>query len=361
MKRKRDKTSHKVVTTVPTPVEAVYSDEESTDVEVSEYDHIVEERLPEATADNRVIDDVNAGKVSDAPLHLEFPKLVWNAEYRERAEDLGLTVKDGKFTTEETRILTANWHQFCDDFAVDNPHHFLGYFQYTQECDPIERRAAKEIVVRGQLYLRLAKGLDDRPLVKVYQKARKLFSGLKKAVDLTAKDRETILKLHKHNHKKYEIGLKTFTDIKTVDEVIRHNVGANGCKLKKDKWSEEENQKLIEAIEQVMEQHGVTEHSDIKWPEVAILMANRSALQCRTHFYSIIFLRSYDPESINGHHKWNLHDTQKLVYYLHNNKFEDESEIDWDFLKVKFSELVDCHLKLSCLGVNWVAIKRIQP
>ena len=226
-----------------------------------------------------------------------------------KTEHFGLTVKGGKFTAEETRILTANWHQFCDDFAVDNPHHFLGYFHYTHDSDPIERRAANEVVVRGQLYLRLAKGLPDRPLIKVYQKARKLFSGLKKAVDLSAKDRETIVKLHKHNHK-YEIGLKTFTDIKTVDEVIRHNVSANGCKLKKDKWSEEENQKLMEAIEQVMRQNGVTEHSDIECSEVVILMANRSALQCCSHFYSIILLRSYDPESINGHHKWNLHDTE---------------------------------------------------
>ena len=211
---------------------------------MSEYDHIVEERLPEPTADNRVIDDVNEGKVRDESLHLEFPKLVWNAEYRERTEHLGLTVKGGKFTAEETRILTANWHQFCDDLAVYNPHHFLGYFHYTHDSDPIVRRAANEVVVRGQLYLRLAKGLPDRPLVKV-------FSGLKKAVDMSAKDRETIVKLHKDNHKNYEIGLKTFTDIKTMDEVIRHNVGANGCKLKEEKWTEEENQKLMEAIEQV--------------------------------------------------------------------------------------------------------------
>ena len=97
----------------PTPIEAVFSDNESTDIEVSEYDHIVEERLPEPTADSRVIDDVNAGQVRDAPLHLEFPKLVWNSKYKERAKELGLTVKDGKFTAEETRILTANWHRFA--------------------------------------------------------------------------------------------------------------------------------------------------------------------------------------------------------------------------------------------------------
>lgn len=358
MKRKRKKRPDEASQRTPataTVTNCVDEDAEETELETTEvesdqestpeqnFDRIVvklERQLTttRATNYNRAIDELNKGKLSEAPLHLEFPKLNWTKKHSERAQELGFAVKIGKFNAQEIQILTANWHQFCDDFVVDNPHYFFGFFNQTDEVEKTERKHAKEVIAKSELYLRLAKGLPDRPIVSVYHKARHLFSGLKKASDLTEEDRDLIMRLHRAGRKNDLIALKTFTDNKTVREVITHNVSADGRKLKKNKWNEDDNQRLIASIEQVMEQDQIIDHSEIKWSEVSILMGDRSALQCRSHFYSLIFLRTYDPESVVGARDWNIKDTQKLVYYLHKNQFNDESEIDWDFLKVKYPQ-----------------------
>ena len=290
--------------------------------------------------DNRVIDDINRNKLSTDRLHTEpgLNKLKWDKKSREKVKELGLRIKKGPFTAKEDSILLRNWRSLCDDFPIDSPHVVLGFYGYHYLTDPSDRRAAKQLIVKSQMYLRLAKDLPNRTLHQIYQRARKAFSGLNKAGNLSKEEQQSIIKLGQKKVRKVEIATKFFADIRAVNDIIKKNVSDTGRLLKKNRWDPEEDQRFVKVIRKLMKIKGITDYEEIPWHLVAHQMVERNDIQCRNHFWSNTFYKMYDPEFGLIGKRWKKKDYRRLIYFLYKSDYRSEREIDWDFIKQRFPQ-----------------------
>ncbi|CAG2167155.1 unnamed protein product [Oppiella nova] len=267
------------------------SDEEITGTDSQSCDKSMSSLDLQFTAeDNRALAEINRNKLSSAPLHLNYP-LRRNLRPEQRAEALsdGLVIKKGKFSREEDAILKKNWHQFCDDFPVDTPHLYLGFFTYTRETDQHELRAAREVVKASELNLRLARGLADRTIAQVYQRARKKFSGLNRTANLTPEEKQQVYDYHLKGVKKAQIASSLFCTMRTVGHLIRQHFSNTNRVLKKDYWTQEESDRLVSAIRIDMKRNKTNDYSEIDWKEVSKQMGDRSEWQCQRHFRTKVY------------------------------------------------------------------------
>ncbi|XP_054156980.1 uncharacterized protein LOC128955340 [Oppia nitens] len=342
-KDKKNKINLKTITTTDKTVDNVISDVESLPSDV--IDDLVDiSDNEDYKTDNWITDEINNNKLSDAPLHQLFPRLRYLAKDDiETAKRKGIEIKTGIFSKQEKSIMTANWNQFIKDFPVDNPYLFIGVFRYvkeSQDMDSNERQRAQQIAKVGQLWLRLAKGLPNRPLCLIYRRALRMFSGLKKSKNLTDEDRQHILDMHSNGMKISDIAYRIFCEPKTVTEIIRNNVNTTtGDKLVK-RWNDSENKRFIKTIKEVMKEDNINEYNynDIPWGKVAHKMKNRSITQCRNHFKSRIIYLMLNPD-FDGIKNWSLLETKRLIYGLYKENYENECDIDWDYFKEKFSHV----------------------
>ncbi|CAG2172375.1 unnamed protein product [Oppiella nova] len=88
------------------------------------------------------------------------------------------------------------------------------------------------------------------------------------------------------------------------------------------------------------------------WKEVSKQMGDRSEWQCQRHFRTKVYyvMSNGDMDRLN---RWSVNHSRQLVYFLHRSSYENELQIDWDFLKDKFSDV--CTFRTMCR--NWYNLK----
>lgn len=175
-----------------------------------------------------------------------------------------------------------------------------------------------------------------RTLYQIYCRGRALLSGLKKARDFTPEDREMIIEGHRIHGDQYvkfceEPGLNP----KAAREVIRNVIKPNGNKLNSGTWSADELGQLKESVQNIIQKYDLKNYDGIPWTEVAASM-KRSDVQCRQRFFSkvVFMLVQTNAEQEVWDEKF---DMARLIALMNQCDWSDDTMIDWDFLKEKFS------------------------
>ena len=284
--------------------------------------------------------------VSSAPLHVKFPNpRQLNGENYLECENAGIRIKHKvKFTREEDERIKKNWRRFKRRFNVDQADKILGIFATVKtddqdiDCIKREKKEVQLLKYQSDFYLRLAYKLDDRTVYSVYQRARKILPDLLTARELSRKQKKRIIKRAKENglNSKWSQIAKEFNcHSKTVNEIVRNKIDLKeGKKFHKGKWTDEEDEKLIDILKQTLKTDDLSYHySNIPWTQVSHQMG-RAAADCKQRWQCSLHWKLSNPD-----YKIRLrrNDKIKFIYCLNKLNYQYEHEIDWDFLKEKFS------------------------
>ena len=290
--------------------------------------------------------EVYKNKWSKDRLHTQFPALNWRVYHTICAKRKGLKLKSGPFSPKEDEILTKNWHNFCDDYPVYNPHLFFGFFSQNKkqndenqiEIDPNfkERQTAKRIIKRSKMYLRLSKGLKHRSIAQIYQRSRKLFSGLNKSNEIKPSIRPKILESRVEDKPKraIEISETLFADNKAVDEIVRRNINLLTLQTyRKGVWTAQEDHTLTAIIRGM----GLKIDSDMPWAQIARKMKTRNDHQCRERFNSVTFSKSWHSNPLIK--SWSSDSSRQFIYLLKKGHYSLKEKIDWKQIEDKIGYL----------------------
>lgn len=285
-------------------------------------------------------------RVSSAPLHLKFPNPTrFNAENYLECESLGIRIKHKiKFTRQEDERIKKNWRKFKRKFNVSQVNKILGIFTSVKtddqdvDCVKRERKEVRLFKYQTDFYLRLAYKLDDRTIYSIYQRARKILPDLLTARELSRKQKKRIIQIAKENglNKWSEIAKQFNCHSKSVNEIVRNKIDLKeGRKFHKGKYTDEEDQKLIDVLKQVLNTDDLSYHySNIPWTEVSHRM-RRAAADCKQRWQHHLHWKISNPD--NDQIRLREIDKIKFIYCLYRLNHQSEDEIDWDFLKEKFS------------------------
>ncbi|KFM59963.1 Cyclin-D-binding Myb-like transcription factor 1, partial [Stegodyphus mimosarum] len=263
-------------------------------------------------------------------------------------ESQGVKIKSGRWSKEEVSILTRNYKEFIEKFGVDDPFLLFGISQY-------ERNGEVQKFLRAKhFYVRLGKGLNDRTLKSVYQKARHLFNPMKRSDRYGEVEISKLSQVHSVTGNKWEkIGVVLRRDGNSCRDTYRWYKK----KVNKGKWTQEEESNLIKAIEKVT---GTTNFSSDKlihvaWEKVAQLVPTRNSAQCEKHFRESLAW-TCDPTL---RQKWDRICYEKLIYILKNeNYIKDETEIDWRKIHESFRY---CAPSYAFVRKKWHKLKSKIP
>ena len=105
-------------------------------------------------------------------------------------------------------------------------------------------------------------------------------------------------------------------------------------KFHKGKWTDEEDEKLIDILKQTLKTDDLSYHySNIPWTQVSHQMG-RAAADCKQRWQCSLHWKLSNPDY---QIRLRRNDKIKFIYCLNKLNYQYEHEIDWDFLKEKFS------------------------
>lgn len=272
-------------------------------------------------------------------------------QQKETFSALGIQLKMGKWTKSEDKILTRNWKNFIEKYNLKAPHVLLGLGQNKE-------KVVKKFIHAKKFYFQLAKDLNNRSIHSCYLRARKLFhiyredekKGWTGTPEEFIDDLERLVSIY--GKKWTKIGHIVKRDAKNVSEIIRwHRKNAI-----KGHWSEEEEEQLIHAVKTVIQSEDVAGiYYGIQWEEVAKLVPTRNSQQCRQHWLlNTCWKINQDNKP---RERWKDADTIRLIYHLYRLPTDDEKDVDWDELALKFDNVAS----YASLKQKWAYFKQKVP
>ncbi|XP_013786183.1 transcription termination factor 1-like [Limulus polyphemus] len=257
----------------------------------------------------------------------------------------GVKIRTGKWTKREDNIMKQNWQDLCKRYQLDHPTILLGIAQ--------KRSKYMNFLRAKHFYVRLAKGLNDRPLHSVYLRARKLFSSGFRQGRMKSNEFSRALQLYQiHGRKWSKIGKTLNRRPDTVKDILRYRTTKEVIGV----WSPEEDESLIKAVQEFI---GCTDTEGIchglKWVEIAKLVPTRNESQCRQHWLTkLCWAKSNkDSDKVN----WKPEDTRTLIKHLYDISAESEGDVDWDALAEKF----EMTMSYYSLQFKWWSLKYTVP
>jgi hypothetical protein len=236
----------------------------------------------------------------------------------------------------------------------------LAYFARSHKYSKEERKQIRDFMRRENFLLRLANGLPNRTICSVYNRARVIFNSLKRLKDMSDSERKLMKSLYSiHNNKWTTIAEKINCYPKCVVSQIIINYNSNGEPYLKGKWSKNEDKKFIKAMKLVLNTNDLSDKiytKNIPFKKIRDLAnLNRSLIHCQHQWMRRIrwTLSNFD----QFEDKWSKRDSSKLIYVLFKSNFDNECDIDWDYIKEKFIKITS----FNNLMKNWRIIKSTVP
>ena len=300
--------------------------------------------------------------LSDCELHTLLPVIDFQAKHYEIAKQQNLKILKGKFTKSEKVILTRNWNRFCQDFNCDfdTKLQLLGFFTYCNRYSKEDKKRVKRLISRENFLLRLAKDLPNRTTCHIHDTLRVICCPLRKRDSFTKSEKNLMWKLRFENNMKWiQIAEKLNCDPHSVHIFIDDNYNSEGQTFNKGMWSEDENQKFLNAMKVVLNTDDLTQHIFKKKIPITkvrdLAQINRSIFNCWNHWKDSLRwkIANFDQMTDN----WSKRDSSKLIYCLRKFDFKNELNIDWDFIKQKFSNICS----FNNLKRNWQILKTTVP
>ena len=263
-------------------------------------------------------------------------------EVRQQMERDGLVWRKGRWSVQEIRLLKRNVKAFMREHGIKDIASFIlktgGFDHKRHHCN---------------FYQFIGKGIQ-RPLFFIYRKVIQVFNVQNYVGKWTEEMDHELLKLHKvYGNKWAEIG----RHIGTTGRACIDRFGKLDKRRNVGQWSDEEEQKLLEVMTQLRQEHG-GEGDDlptgVSWKDVSRRVGTRTETQCLQKWVSNLSWKRTPETAV----KWSKLDTLKLINALASlEAVEDEEEVDWDEL---------CHgwpaaHNVSYLRSRWAVIRRDVP
>ncbi|NWT98696.1 TTF1 factor, partial [Urocynchramus pylzowi] len=258
----------------------------------------------------------------------------------------GVAVKFGRFTQKENIQIRKNVEEFLALTGIDSAEKLLFTSRYPEDKDTIHRLKAEHHFCE-----KISEGIP-RPWRLIYYRARKMFDPNNYKGRYTTEEKEQLKKyqaLHGNDWKKIsELMSRSNLSVAMKYSEIKSaiNYGA---------WTEEETQKLLSAVKDVMRRKLIAENpsslssleksntnqdlwidleqlqQSLPWTEIETKVGSRYWRQCKQKWNSILTRKLIRRQQLhrgtNG-----LRTKITLIKRLYETRAEDASEVNWDEL-----------------------------
>ena len=311
-----------------------------------------------------VENDVNNSLLSDSKLHHLLPTFYFKPKHYEIIKQHNLKILKGKLTSSEKGILTRNWNKFCHDFNCDEEMklQLLRFFTYSSRYSKEEKKRVKKFMKTNNFSLRLAKDLPNRSIFNIYQTARNMFCPLKMPHFSDESFKQKVWSLRFQQKLSYnEIANQVNCNPENLKSLIHITYNDRGEPYDRKNWSSDQYNRFLDAMKVVLNTDDLTQHiydKNIPYKTIRDLaQINRSETDCRVYWKHTFRWKVVQLKVGQMAHNWSKKDSSRLIYFLWKFDFKNESNIDWDFIKQKFSNICP----LNDLMSNWRLIKLTVP
>ncbi|XP_059721504.1 transcription termination factor 1 isoform X1 [Haemorhous mexicanus] len=254
----------------------------------------------------------------------------------------GIAVKFGRFTQKENKQIRKNVEEFLDLTGIDSAEKLLFTSRY-----PNDKYIIHRLKTEHQFCEKISEGIP-RPWRLIYYRARKMFDPNNYKGRYTTEEKEQL--------KKYQA--LHGNDWKKISELMSRSNLSVAMKFSEIKsainygpWTEEETQKLMSAVKDVMRRKLITEdpnslpsleqsdrdlwidreqlYQPLPWTEIETKVGSRYWRQCKQKWNSILTSKLTRGQKLyrgtNG-----LRTKITLIKRLYETKAEDATEVNWD-------------------------------
>ncbi|KAL9826640.1 transcription termination factor 1 isoform 1-T2 [Geothlypis trichas] len=282
----------------------------------------------------------------------------------------GMAVRFGRFTQKENKQIRKNVEEFLALTGIDSAEKLLFTSRYPEDKDTIHR-----LKTEHHFCDKISEGIP-RPWRLIYYRARKIFDPNNYKGRYTKEEKEQL--------KKYQA--LHGNDWKKISELMSRSNLSVAMKFSEIKsainygpWTEEETQKLMSAVKDVMRRKLTTENpsspssleqSDtdlwidreqlsqaLPWTEIEAKVGSRYWRQCKQKWNSILTSKLTRGQKLsrgtNG-----LRTKITLIKRLYETKAEDASEVNWDELSNAIGDVPRAYVqsKFYRLKVSFVPL-----
>lgn len=236
-------------------------------------------------------------------------------------------LKSGKWSKKEEKILKDNLERYLQCNNIEDPRKLL--FAHHEAAD---KRQWKELAKATGFYRELSKGLN-RSLFCVYRKALRTFDDKNYVGKYSEEEDKELLKLvalHGRNWSKIG-GMMSRSNLSVL-----HRYEAIKDKPNHGPWSEEETQRLKEAVRKLTKtKDGEEVYGGICWTSVASIVKTRNSSMCRVKWLERLCWKDCSLSNIASK-KWTSENDVDLITRIYESKATDENDIDWLSLSEEF-------------------------
>ncbi|XP_061460188.1 transcription termination factor 1 isoform X2 [Rhineura floridana] len=254
----------------------------------------------------------------------------------------GISVKFGKFSKKENDQLERNIEAFLMESGIESAEKLLFAHRFPQEKDAINKLKSENL-----FGTKIAQGIP-RPWRLVYYRARKIFD----PQNYNGRYSEVEKKKLKKYQAMYGNNWKKISDLMyRSSHSVQLKYSQIKCDPKSGPWSEEETEKLIQAVEETLRSKvkGLDSaltaedgeqalmllrenlYKGISWIEIEAKVGTRHWRQCKQKWLSVLTKRMSGGQTRN-HGLENLQVKINLIERLYELNIEDTNEIDWEDL-----------------------------
>ncbi|XP_041331054.1 transcription termination factor 1 [Pyrgilauda ruficollis] len=282
----------------------------------------------------------------------------------------GIAIKFGRFTQKENKQIRKNVEEFLALTGIDSAEKLL----FTSR-DPENKHTIQRLKTEHHFCEKISEGIP-RPWRLIYYRARKMFDPNNYKGRYTTEEKEQLKKYHAlHGN-----------DWKKISELMSRSNLSVAMKFSEIKsainygpWTEEETQKLVSAVKDVMRRKLRTEnpsslssleesntdvwidreqlYQPLPWTEIETKVGSRYWRQCKQKWNSILTNKLTRGQKLhrgtNG-----LRTKITLIKRLYETKAEDASEVNWDELSSAMGDVPRAYVqsKFYRLKVSFVPL-----
>lgn len=243
-------------------------------------------------------------------------KWLGNKKLRELEEETGLKYKRGKFSDLERQIVNDTIESFIREESIEREEFIEKYV--------IEQRGANS---KGSvnIFQRIAQQLDGRPINAIYHFVRRqMHPGNHQGEWSAEEDRELRRLQAVHGSNWAEIGRA----MGRYSVNCRDRFRMISKSVKKGPWSQEETDRLLEAIDLVRAGKLSRSEGDV-WEVIASQVETRNANQCLSRWYEVLDIQLRTAKGDKEPHRWSHSDDLMLCEALWQSGVEHETEVEW--------------------------------
>ncbi|XP_019396380.1 PREDICTED: transcription termination factor 1 [Crocodylus porosus] len=279
----------------------------------------------------------------------------------------GVAVKFGRFSKKENNQIQKNVEDFLSLTGLESAEKLLFTYRFPEEKQSITR-----LKVKYGFCEKIAKRIP-RPWRLIYVRARKMFDPNNYKGRYSEDEKEQLKRyhaMHGNNWKK----ISEMMNRSNLSVALKYS--QMKAQINAGPWTKEETQRLIKAVEEIIQERAIKEDSDslflenseetlsverknlyrnLPWVDIQTKVGTRHWRQCKAKWLSVLTKKMSNGEALY-HGTKGLQAKINLIERLYNMKVEDANEINWEELSSIFGDVPEAYVqgKFSRLKATYV-------